>query len=206
MENWKRKGFLVLFTPAFGHPFYIEGELLPFLVVIQLYKDEQQRSEAPQRRATVADERQGYANNWHQPDGHPDVDGQVEEDDGGHTIAIYPREGIALFFCHNNQAYDEGKIECDKERTSDKAPFFADATEDEVGTLLRHEVQLCLCAVQVAFSEKSAGTDGNFRLVQVEVSPFGVNTLSQNGVYALPLVRLKDFVVGKINSKDKKNK
>ena len=43
-------------TPAFGHPFYIEGELLPFLVIIQLDEDEQQRGETPQRGTAVADE------------------------------------------------------------------------------------------------------------------------------------------------------
>jgi hypothetical protein len=55
-------------------------------------EDEEEEGEAPERRAPVTEEGQGDPNHGDEPQHHPDIDEEMEEEDRGHTIAIDPPE------------------------------------------------------------------------------------------------------------------
>lgn len=73
-------------------------DLVPLLEArgVELQQDEEQHGEGPERRPSVADEGQRDAHHGRQPDGHANVNGEVEEEDREHPVAEYAGEGLAL--------------------------------------------------------------------------------------------------------------
>ena len=64
-------------------------------------------------------------------------------------------------------APEHDEVEEQQERRPDEAEFFADDGENEVGMVLRQEVQLALRSVEEPFAEEHARPDGDFRLDDV---------------------------------------
>ena len=72
-------------------------------------EDEQENRETPQRRATVAEEGQGDADDRCQTQHHAHIDKHMEEEDTEYRIAIHASETVGLPFRQMNQAQDERK-------------------------------------------------------------------------------------------------
>ena len=65
---------------------------------VNTQENKQQDGEAPQRRATIAEERQGDTNHRGQSQHHSHIDKYVEQEDTQHRLAIHPSETVRLSF------------------------------------------------------------------------------------------------------------
>ena len=98
-----RFGFSVLRHLIFNYLYQLQsGGVLP-------YENEQQKSESPQRRASVADKRKRNADYGKQSYGHAYVYKEVEENNARNSIAIYPCKFAPLSFCHFHKPDTQSK-------------------------------------------------------------------------------------------------
>ena len=134
---------------------------------IQFYHNKKQNSEGPQGRTAVTEKRQRNSDNRKKSDGHPDIDGKMEEKHGRDTVAVDSRKGRALSFGQKHEPVKQGAKKYDHGQAPGPAPFFADGTENKIGALFRHKIKLGLCAFQKTFAGKPAGTDRDFGLIDL---------------------------------------
>ena len=73
---------------------------------INTQEDEQQDGKAPQRGATIAEERQGNTDHRRQSQHHTHVDKHMEKEDAQYRVAIYPSETVWLSFSQVYQSQD----------------------------------------------------------------------------------------------------
>ena len=118
---------------------------------INAEKDKKENGEAPQRRTTITEKRQGDANDWSQSQHHSNIDENVEKKDAHHTIAVDSSECIGLPFSQMDEAEDESQKQKKDYCTSEKAFFFAHCAENKISFLLGHKFQFRLCAVEESF-------------------------------------------------------
>ena len=75
-----------------------------------------------------------------------------------------------------------------------KAPFLPDGAEDEVGGLFGNEAEGGLGALEEAFPEKTARTDGNLGLVDIVADAGEILLHAQQHLDAAPLVVLEHML------------
>ena len=78
-----------------SHP---NGLLCSFPPLVYPQKNKEQNRESPQRRTSVAKERQRNSNNRHDADHHPDIYQQVKQKYAHNTISIHASECSGLAF------------------------------------------------------------------------------------------------------------
>ena len=76
----------------------------------------------------------------------------MEQENTHHTIAIDTPKGKGLALGQVNQAENEHQEQHQYSGRTPEPFFFPDRTENEIGILLRHILQLGLRSVQEAFS------------------------------------------------------
>ena len=72
---------------------------------ILFHEDGQHYRESQHARPAVTQERQRYADDGHQTDGHTNVDGEMYENDARDAIAIHTAEGRSLSFGKDNNSH-----------------------------------------------------------------------------------------------------
>ncbi len=157
-------------------------------------ENEEQDGETPERRAAIAEEGQGDADDGGQAEYHPDVDEDVEEEDAQHAVPIDAAKRVWLSLGQMQEAEDEREEEQQHDGTADEALLLAYGAEDEVGVLLRHVFELRLSAVQEALALKPARADGNFGLYDIVAHAARVVLQPEQDLDARLLVRLQDVV------------
>lgn len=73
--------------------------------------DEEEDGESQERRASIAEKGQWYANDRHQTDDHAHIDKDMEEEYGHDRIAIETGETRRLPLGHCNQPLEQPKID-----------------------------------------------------------------------------------------------
>jgi len=136
---------------------------------IEADEDKKKDSEGKQGGATIADEWQWDTNNGGYTDNHAYVDDEVKEEYARNTVAIYPAELAALPLCQKEDAEQQEYEKDDEAYTTQEAELLADGAEDEVGALLRYELELGLSAIQVALTNNAAGANSYDGLTNVPV-------------------------------------
>nr|GFD61277.1 hypothetical protein [Tanacetum cinerariifolium] len=68
---------------------------------------------------------------------------------------------------HQQDAPEQGEVQRNNDQAAHPAPLLPHGAEDEVGTLLGHEVELGLGAFQEALAQPAARTEGYFALGHV---------------------------------------
>ena len=71
-------------------------------VSIQSDKDKQQKRKGEQRWTAITNQWQRDANNRRKANGHADIDGNMEEENAGYPISIYPAESTSLSLGNKN--------------------------------------------------------------------------------------------------------
>ena len=116
------------------------------------------------RGAAVAHQRQRYADYRQDAADHAHVDecvgGEGQRDGARHQAREIGR-GIRG---DDEAAPDHEHIQTQQDQVAEQAEFFRVHRENEVGGALRQEVEMGLCAVQVALAEDAAGTHCDGRL------------------------------------------
>ena len=171
-------------------------------VRIQPDENKEQYGEREQGRAAIAEEGQGNADDRRQPDGHADVDHEMEKDDGRQPVAIDARVHRALPLGSKEDAQEQRHVKRDDERRAHESPVLANGAEDEVGALLGNKIIFGLRALQESFAEKPARADGDFTLVHVVAHAFEVGLLAEENINARALVRLQHAVIDIVNAHD----
>ena len=111
-----------------------------------------------------------------------EFDEEMEGEDAGNAVSIIADERISLFFREFQYSVNQCAKKSEDNECAEETPFLTDGAEDEVGALFRHEIEFCLGSMKVAFAEESARSDGDFRLVEVEVGTERVGGFAQNSV------------------------
>ena len=158
------------------------------------YKDEKENRESPQRRSSVAEERQRNTDYRRQSQHHSHVDENMEEENAQYAIAIHPAETERLSLRHLYQSDDEGEEQQQYSCRPYESLLFANGAEDKVGVLLRHEFQFRLCSVQKSLALQSARTDGYLALVNIVAGTLQVFIETKQHVDAHSLMRLHHIV------------
>ena len=115
---------------------------------IHAKEDEQQDGESPQRRTAITEERQRNADHGCQAYHHPHIDEEMEQEDAQYRIAIHAPHGVGLSLGQGQQPQDKQQIHEKHTGRPNETLFLSNGAEDEVGVLLRHILQLRLCAFQ----------------------------------------------------------
>ena len=79
-----------------------------------------------------------------------------------HTVGVDASETCRLPFADFYYAQDKRQKKESHGQGTYEAFFFAYGAEYEVGVLLRHIFQFCLCAVEEALAEETSGAYGYF--------------------------------------------
>ena len=178
---------------------------MPPFIAVEGDEDEQEDGECPEGGASVADERQGNADDRHDAESHAYVYEKVHEYAACRAVAVYPCECLPALFCpEDDSPYQEG-IQQDDCRGAEEAPFFPDGAEDEVSALLRNEPVCGLCPVQESFSCESSGADCNHGLPYVVAHSGRVVLHSEQDFDALALVVLKYVIEDEVRGEDEKD-
>lgn len=125
-------------------------------IVVEFDKTEEHHGEGPERGPAVAYKRQGNAYNGKDTGRHAYVYEEVYNEDTRHSVTIIPNKGVSILLGKFKNPEYQSAVESENHKSAEKAPFLSDGAENEVGALLRHELQLCLRAFQIALSEKSS--------------------------------------------------
>ena len=72
---------------------------------ILFHENGKHHRESQHARPTITQERQWYADDGYQTDGHADVDGKMHEDDACDAIAVHAAEGRSLSFGKDDDAH-----------------------------------------------------------------------------------------------------
>ena len=157
-------------------------------------EDEEQDGETPKRTTSITEERQRNTDNRCQAEHHAHIDKQVEEEHTQHAISIHsPKlEGLPLrqMYQPQYQRQEEQQDSCRAEETF----LLAHRTEDEVGILLWHKLQLRLRSIQEAFALQATRADGYLTLMHIISSTSQVFIQAQEHIDTHSLVRLHHIV------------
>ena len=118
----------------------------------------------------------------------------MEQQDRGHAVAVDAPEGLLLPFAHAHEPQDQQTEQHEDEGCAEESPLFADGAEDEVGVFFGDESVFDLGSLQEALSGESAGTDGDFGLIDVVIEVAGVVEQPEVTFDAVLLVFLEDRV------------
>lgn len=173
-------------------PRKLANELLT--VLIQTEEKEKHQREAKERRSAIAEERQWDTDYRHKAYSHTDIDGEMEEENAYNAIAIDAAKDRVLLLCEMNQPEEEYQIQDDEESTPSKPPLFAYGTENEVGRLLRDEVELGLSTLQEALTRYTTGTDGNEALLEIPASALRVFLNAKKHIDTCTLMLLENII------------
>ena len=127
----------------------------------------------------------------------------MEEENAEHAVAIDAPEGGGLPLSEVDKAQDERQEQQEHTSSANEPLFLADGAEDKIGVLLRHELQLCLCAIEEALTLKSPRANGNLALVHVVAHATVVLNQSKEHFYAVALVVLQNVVKGVVGNVEK---
>ena len=101
-------------------------------------------------------------------------DEHVEQEDAQHAIAVDASEGVRLALRQMDKPQYQRQEKQQHTSRSYEAFLLTDGTEDEVGVLFRHKLQLCLRAIEEALALQTTGTDGYLTLMHVIASTLQV--------------------------------
>ena len=76
----------------------------------------------------------------------------MEKEDRCDAITINPAEGLHLPFAHTDQPQDQDAEQHDDQSTAQESPLLAHRTKNEIGALLRHEVEFRLGPLEKALA------------------------------------------------------
>ena len=132
-----------------------------------------ENQERDHRGAAVADERQRDTCHRHDTNRHPDVHEHLEQDHHADASGEDAPVHVARQDGDPERAPDKESIEHQEHRCAQEPVAFADHGEDEVGVVLRKEVQRGLRRHVPAAGER-ARSDGDHGLDDVVAGPLGV--------------------------------
>src|SRR5574341_2257871 len=114
-----------------------------------------------ERASAVTDERKRDAGDRHQPDGHADVDEDVKPDHGEDADGHEHAQPVLRLRGDGPGPPQPEAEQHEHEDRPGEPQFLSDHGEDEIGVLLRDEVEEVLGAVEQPFAEDLPGTDGD---------------------------------------------
>ena len=147
--------------------------------------------DADQRGAAKADERQRDAGDRQQPDVHPHVDEELEEEHRRHAGGQQLAKSITRVGRHAQAAPEQRAEERQQRHRPDEAQFLAEHGEDEIGVLHAQKVELSLGAVAQTAPPKPAGADADPRLNDVVALAQGIAVRREEGRQAAAHVVLE---------------
>ncbi len=186
--------------------FLFLSALAGFAAGIDAQKDEEHEREAPEGGTAIAEKRQRDADDGHKAHHHAHVNEDVEEEDAGDAVAVDAPEFGGLPLCQMDDPQDEGQEEKEHGSGPDEAFFFANGAEDEVGVLLGDVFEFGLRAVHEAFPLETAGTDGDFALVDIVACTTDIFFHAKQHFDAHLLMGLKDVVEGVVGCIEKRGR
>jgi hypothetical protein len=169
-------------------------------VRIKFEKDEEKDGKSPQGGTPVAEEGKGYSYHREETNGHPDVDGEVKEQNAGNTIAVHPRKATFLSFGEEYHAEKQHYKETDHQKTSDPSVLLANCAKDKIRTLLGDELEFGLGSFQESFSIRPAAANGHLGLINVISGAQLIEIRIQQNPDTLLLVLFEDVVKNKIHA------
>ena len=137
------------------------------------------------------------------PQNHAQIDEHVEKENTHHAIAIDARETMPLTLGQQDETYHEIHVEHNKKRGAKKAEFLAYGTENEVGILLGNIFQFGLSAFQITLAQKSAGANGNLRLIDIITRIVRIVYHTQKDLGTHLLMWLQDFFEKEVGGVEK---
>ena len=161
---------------------------------VDTQENEEENGKAPERGASVTEERKGNADYRRKAQHHAHVDEDMEQEDAHHAITIDAAKDIGLPLGQVDKAKDEAQEQQQHNGAADETFLLAHGAEDEVGVLLGDVLQLGLRAVEESLSLQSAGTDGNLCLDDIISGAAGIVLQSQKDADARLLVRFQNVV------------
>lgn len=163
-------------------------------------EDEEEESESPQRRASVAEERQRYADDRREAEHHAYVDKDMEEEDREDTISIDTGKGGGLPLGKMDETQDKRQEEHKDTCCSYESLFFAHGAEDEVSVLLRHILELGLRAIEESLALEPSRSDGYLTLVHIVTGSLEVFLESEEHFDTCLLMWLEHVVEGMVGT------
>ena len=118
----------------------------------------------------------------------------MHEKIGGDAVSVDSYAPVFLSLSSGDYAHDHDEEDGQYGNAADKAPFLADSAEDEVGALLRNEIELGLRALQETLACESAGADGYPGLVDVVAGSHRVLGYAQQILDAVAVMRFEHVV------------
>src|SRR4051812_41285710 len=89
-----------------------------------------------------------------------------------YTIGIHPTKCTSLPLRHIDNAYQQEKVNKQKEEATNKSKRLSQGSKDKVGMLLRYILTPCLCTLQKATSIQSTRANGNLTLAYIIIIRF----------------------------------
>ena len=145
------------------------------------------------RRPADADERKWNAGDRRDPHRHADVDEQLEQERDHDAAGDHRGVEVARDRDNAQASPEHEQIEREQQRGADEAALLAERREDEVGVVLRQEVEPRLRPAEYAASLHLARADGGDRLLEVVAAGCrGARRRMREAGQALLLVALEE--------------
>ena len=129
-------------------------------------------------RGTIADQRQGQADNGHDTNAHAHIDQDLEHQSRGGTEADQAAHVVGAFCANVNAAGNDGQLQNHDQNTAEEAHLLTDGGEDVVRVLGEQVAALGTVAVEQALAHQTAAGEG--LEVDLGVIP-GADTLGIEG-------------------------
>src|SRR6266446_8171214 len=146
---------------------------------------------AHEGRPSVAHERQRHSRRRQQPDDDADVEQGLAGEDADHAGGQVHTQTVPGGAGDRAATMDDEKVKRQDQERSEEAALLGEYGEDEIGVLLRQELQLPLRSGPESLAEHAAGTDRDQRLNELVAGSLGVPGRLEKGFDALLLIRLE---------------
>lgn len=87
-------------------------------------------------------------------DCHEDIDGKLKIDDGSNTKGNNRAKLVVGILGNLKAPLNERKEEDKEDKRTNKPPFFAKDSKNEIGMMFRDKLEFMLCTSHVSFPEK----------------------------------------------------
>ena len=157
------------------------------------------------RRPAIGDQRQGDADDRHQPGHHRHVDHEEQEERSRDPVGQERGVSVAVRQPGEDAEPDDQCVKHQQGKGPDEAEFLGQRGEDEVGVLFGQEVQPRLCALHIALARPAAGAQRDLRLGDVIARAKRIGAGIEEGVDPPELIILDQLPVGATAFEDGEN-
>ena len=163
---------------------------------VRAFRESERDKDGEHGGSAMGNQRQWNSHNREEPDDHPHVDREIQEEYRHYTADDQAGKGLAHSRQHVDQNQQQQGMQADHGHGARESELFCQRGKNEIGVLLRQEVEIGLRTAHVAAPPKSSGAEGDFGLQLVVSRAERVKIGIQEDIDALVLVVAKNLPAG----------